>query len=218
MTCDLLNNGKTFASLNFFKCLWTSEQISEILIHNLTWLPCLLVLSVAPFLCTGRLRSFSCLRYFTYLRRFAYIWYFLITDGRPVFICRENYLPLLIILPAWFVWPNILCSSDPYQYKSDEFFFYKGCGPTTCHCMLLDHTAVFQMRGQLLTKSIVLPLPGMLLTGAELPDLVLLLLCWKDTSQIAQIFFFKLTLFSNCLLKISLLYTRLSACSVQSKF
>lgn len=182
------------------------------------WLGCLVCWFFQLHLFCAVIVWGSCLRYFTYLRRFAYIWHFLITDGRPVFICRENYLPLLIILPAWFVWPNILCSSDPYQYKSDEFFFYKGCGPTTCHCMLLDHTAVFQMRGQLLTKSIVLPLPGMLLTGAELPDLVLLLLCWKDTSQIAQIFFFELTLFSNCLLKISLLYTRLSVCSVQSKF
>lgn len=35
--------------------------------------------------------------------------------------------------------------------------FYKKCRPTTCHFMLLAYTSVFQMRGQLPTKSIVLP-------------------------------------------------------------
>lgn len=97
-----------------------------------------------------------------------YRWQTCVCMPRKLLACVDNTASVVCVT---------LCSSNPYQYESDEFFFYKGCGPTNCHCILLAHTAVFQIRGQLLTKSIVLPLPGMLLTGAELQDFVFLLLC-----------------------------------------
>lgn len=94
--------------------------------------------------------------------------------------------------------------------------FYKGCGPSTCHCLLLAYTAVFQMKSQLLTKSIVLPLPFALVCELEQNyQTVSLPLCWEDTGQIAQNFFFKFTLSSNSLMRICLLYTGL--CQLCSK-
>lgn len=143
------------------------------------------------------------------------LWHFVFRDGKPVFVCWENYLPLLKKTARVSCCPQIhsFCLAKWWGFYSVlDMDLFLSLYTTSTYCCFSGQRVTAYKTLFFLISALTFCL-GVLLSKADLPDWVFLLLCGKDTVQIILFFFFKLTSSSNCLLKTSLLYTRLFACS-----